>query len=229
MGTHASDSGGTTAGSGARGAALTRALLVLGAVVGPLYLVVGIAQALTRDGFDPARHPLSLLTLGDWGWIQVANLVVSGALVLLAAWGLGRALRGHKAWRALTALVALYGVCVLLSGVFLPDPMAGFPAGVTETAIMSPTGLLHLVLGLIGFLSLASAALAGARWSRAHGHGVLDAFSWVSAIVIVLGFVLGGALATQVTGVLLLWLVVLVAWAWLAAVSLTARRTVAAA
>lgn len=59
-------------------AAVTRSLLGWGVVVGVFYLVVGLAQALVRDGFDLARHQLSLLMLGDFGWVQTANLILSG-------------------------------------------------------------------------------------------------------------------------------------------------------
>jgi hypothetical protein len=40
----------------------TRALLASGVVAGPLFVAVALLQALTRDGFDLRRHPLSLLS-----------------------------------------------------------------------------------------------------------------------------------------------------------------------
>jgi hypothetical protein len=39
----------------------TRALLACGAVAGPMYVTVTMAQALTRDGFDLRQHRLSWL------------------------------------------------------------------------------------------------------------------------------------------------------------------------
>nr|WP_241825674.1 DUF998 domain-containing protein [Micromonospora sp. CB01531] len=69
-------------------------LLAGGIAVGPLFAVVAAAQVLTRDGFDLSRQPLSLLALGQHGWIQIANFVVSGLLALAGAAGLRRALRG---------------------------------------------------------------------------------------------------------------------------------------
>jgi hypothetical protein len=57
---------------------VTRSLLGWGVVVGVFYLIVGLAQALLRDGFDLARHQLSLLMLGDFGSVQTANLVLPG-------------------------------------------------------------------------------------------------------------------------------------------------------
>jgi hypothetical protein len=45
----------------------TNMLLRCGAIAGPLYLAVGAIQGLVRDGFDFARHPLSVLANGPGG------------------------------------------------------------------------------------------------------------------------------------------------------------------
>lgn len=62
----------------------TRRLLAAGIVAAPLLLGLFLVQALTRDGFDPTYHPLSLLSLGDAGWIQIATFVGTGLLYLTA-------------------------------------------------------------------------------------------------------------------------------------------------
>ena len=67
-------------------------MLACGVVAGPLFIVVGVLQMLTRDGFDPGRHPLSLLSLGDLGWIQIANFVIVGLLFIASAVGMRRVL-----------------------------------------------------------------------------------------------------------------------------------------
>ena len=51
------------------------------------------AQVLTRAGFDLKRHAISMLTLGDQGWIQSANFEITGLLVLACAVGMRRVLR----------------------------------------------------------------------------------------------------------------------------------------
>jgi hypothetical protein len=45
-------------------AAVTRSLLGYGVLAGVFYLMVGLARARTRDGFDLTRHDLSLLVNG---------------------------------------------------------------------------------------------------------------------------------------------------------------------
>ncbi len=75
---------------------LTRALLTGGIVAGPLYILVGAVEILTRPGFDMTRHDLSLMANGDWGWVHVTLLVGAGLLTIGAAWGLLRGIRGTR-------------------------------------------------------------------------------------------------------------------------------------
>jgi hypothetical membrane protein len=69
---------------------LIKLMLTVGIFAGPIYIIVGLAQILTREGFDMTRHPLSMLSLGDLGWIQIANFILTGSLVLTAAVALRR-------------------------------------------------------------------------------------------------------------------------------------------
>lgn len=195
--------------------AVTRSLLGWGVVAGPAYLTVGLVLALTRDGFDLASHQLSLLMLGDDGWIQSLNLVLTGIMVLAAGWGIGRVTGGERAGRVGAALVALFGLGLVGSGIFPPDPMAGFPPGSTENQV-SASGLLHLVFGAIEFASVAGACFALARWARGRKLEGLRRLSIASGIVILTGFIGGAALSALAVGVLLLWIAVLVSFGWLA-------------
>ena len=68
-----------------RAAAVTRSRLGYGVLAGVCYLVVGLAQARTRDGLDLTRHALSLLANGPDGWIQSANVILMGLLVIAVA------------------------------------------------------------------------------------------------------------------------------------------------
>jgi hypothetical protein len=87
----------------------TRWLLALGLIAGPLCLVVGLIQALTREGFDPTRHDLSLLANGELGWIQITNLVLSGLMVIAAAIGMSRVMRTGRGATWGPRLIGSYG------------------------------------------------------------------------------------------------------------------------
>jgi hypothetical protein len=75
---------------------MTKALLVCGAIAGPLFVVGLLFEGATRANYDPLRHPVSSLALGDYGWVQSANFVVTGLLTLALSVGLRRALRLGK-------------------------------------------------------------------------------------------------------------------------------------
>jgi hypothetical protein len=205
-------------------AAVTRSLLGYGVVAGAFYLVVGLALALTRQGFELTSHPLSLLMLGDRGWMQRANIIVTGAMTLAAAVGFARALAPSAAGRRTGVLLGVYGVALVAGGLFPPDPMEGFPPGSTDDATI--TGVLHLAAGGIGFLALSSAALVVAGWITETGSPRGGALSRAAAAVILGGFLGGAALATSVAGVLLLWVAVVVGWVWLAGASIWIYRRV---
>ena len=143
--------------SGRSEAGGTRSLLTCGMLAGPIYLAVGIAQGLLRDGFDFERHPLSVLANGPGGWVQTANFVVTGLLVVSAAVGLQRVLRATS--RATGIFLGAFGVSMLVAAVCPADPMDGFPVG-TPLGVptsMSTLGLLHFAAGGLGFVALAVA------------------------------------------------------------------------
>ncbi len=74
---------------------LTRILLLCGAIAGPLFILTVLIQDYTRPGFDPRLDPLSLLSLGDWGWVQIVNFVLAGcswpleAIAHRTGWNMG--------------------------------------------------------------------------------------------------------------------------------------------
>ncbi len=199
-----------------RSRGVTRWLLRCGVLVGPLYLAVGIAQGLLRPGFAFARHPLSVLANGDYGWVQTANFALSGMMVMAAAIGVAR-VAGRGARGTAWALGA-FGAGVALAAIFRADPVDGFPVG---TPLGPPTtittvGLLHFVVSALAFVAFGVSALLAARMLARRGDRLLARISLASGLVMLLGFFGGFALPSPVTGI---WISVVTGWAWLATVS----------
>src|SRR5436190_16445882 len=138
---------------------LTRTLLLCGAIAGPLFILTVLIQDYTRPGFDPRLQPLSLLSLGDWGWVQIVNFMLAGVLNLLYAFGLWRRLHPGRAGTWGPILIGAYGLGLIAVGVFTTDPAYGFPPGVIPPAGPSWHGVIHALGGLFIFLVL-TAALA---------------------------------------------------------------------
>lgn len=139
-------------------AMLTRYSLAAGIMAGPILIIVALAQAFTREGYDTVKHPMSLLSNGDLGWIQVANFIVASLLYFVCAWGLNRALVsgvGHK-WGAW--LFALFALGLFGGGVFAADPALGFPPGTPDgippVSEWTTAGTLHAFTPLATFIGL---------------------------------------------------------------------------
>ena len=145
----------------------TTRLLACGAAAGPLFLVAVLAQDLFRPGVDPAQQPLSLLSLGDLGWIQVTAFVLTGVLFLAGAVGVRRALHPGPAGTWGPALIAALGLGSVIAGVFPPDPAYGFPPGTApgRAAEASWHGSLHTVGALVVFGSATALTVVFARRS----------------------------------------------------------------
>lgn len=143
----------------------TRRLLAAGAVAGPLLAAVWIVQGLVREGYDFTRHPMSLLALGGGGWVQIANFVVSGLLVIAGALGMRRIIGGSPGGTWAPRMAGLVGIGLIAAGVFVVDPGSGFPAGAPEgMPELTVAGVLHglaLTVNLAGFV-------AGALVLRRH-------------------------------------------------------------
>ncbi len=149
-----------------------KGLLSCGAVAGPLFTVVVVGQMLTRDGFDIRRQPLSLLSLGDLGWIQIANFMLTGMLFLAFSVGIRRALHPGRAGTWAPVFLAGHGAGLVLAGLFFADPSMGFPPGAPAgvPASLSWHAVMHGVGFMLAFSSLTLASFVFARRFAAFGQ-----------------------------------------------------------
>src|SRR5262249_50195685 len=131
-------------------------LLTSGMIAGPLFIIISLILAFTREGFNIVRHPASLLALGEFGWIQIANFILSGVLFIALAIGLRRALTTGVGSRWLPILFGLVGVAMIIGGGFFGDSALRFspgpPAGGPEQ--MRLHSLVHAFAPLFGVLAL---------------------------------------------------------------------------
>jgi len=166
-----------------RASTMPRALLA-GMVLAPIFYLVVLAQMVAREGFDISRHPISSLSLGDAGWIQVTNFLVTGLLALTAAFGLRRALAGGRSGRAGPGLIAVFGIGIILAGLFRTDPALGFPPGAPDEmpATMSTSAALHSFGFFVAFGSLTVACFVIARRFAAEGDRSWQRYSVASGM-----------------------------------------------
>jgi hypothetical protein len=204
----------------------TRWLLAAG-VAGPiLFFGTALVEGATRRGYDPVRQFVSLLSLGDGGWVQVANFIVSGLLFVAFGVGLRRRWTSGPGCRWVPRLLVIVGLGLVASGVFVTDGALGYPVG-------APAGLptsaswhagLHYLGASIVFIGLPAATFVTARralWSGGRGwawysvaSGALMLGGWLA------GFVIVGPDGISGFAGLLQRIAVLAGWQWVVATAL---------
>jgi uncharacterized protein DUF998 len=167
-----------------------RWLLNCGLVAGPLFVAVFLIEGATRADYQPLRHPVSSLAIGEYGWMQTINFLVAGVLTLAGAVGLWRTL----GTRTGPILIGLWGVGLLGAGTFLTDPVNGYPPGTPNQIAESTTsGILHDLLSIPGFFAFGAAGFVFAvRFARRREYG-WAAYSALSGLVLLVAFFLAGA------------------------------------
>lgn len=208
---------------------VTKSLLGYGVIAGPVYVAAWLTEAMTRPGFSLRTDAASLLANGRLGWIQVANFLVAGAMVVAASIGIGRALRGVRGGVWAQRLVALFGLGIMAAGLFKADPRDGFPAGTPAGPAQHTTwhGSLHYVVGGIGFLGLIAATFVLSRVFRRARNNGWARISIASGGAFLAANILGSVLGSQreVASNLTLTAGIVVAWLWLSAASFHFYRT----
>jgi hypothetical membrane protein len=159
-------------------------------IAGPLYVIVGLMQMAIRPGFDITRHSLSLLANGDLGWIQILNFLVTGLLLVAGALGVRRALQSGPGSTWAPRMLGLYGLGLIGAGIFSADPALGFPPGTPlENNPISWHGMLHLIVGTIGFIGFISACFIFARRFRSLQKPGWAWYSLITGILFLVSFV----------------------------------------
>lgn len=198
---------------------MSNMLLACGMLIAPLFYGTVTIQMLTREGFDITRHPLSLLSLGDLGWIQIMNFLLAGLLAIACAGGIRLKLKNRpgRIWGPL--LIAAYGVGMMIAGLSPPDSLLGFPpgagAGIPEH--MSTHAIFHGIGFFIAFASLISACFMFGRLLYLEGRTSWSLYSYATGAV-TLGLTVTGMSIQSATGIAF-YAVGIVAFGWLGAIA----------
>jgi hypothetical protein len=172
---------------------LDRLLLRCGLFAGPLFIGGVLIQGATREDYSPLRHPVSTLSLGPRGGVQVANFAVTGCLSMGFAVGLSRTLCAQIGTRAGPVLLGVAAAGILGAGAFRTDPVGGYPPATPNVPTdITAQGALHDMLTVPAFLCVPAAQLAFARAFFEHRDRRWATYSAVSAF----GMLLAYALAT---------------------------------
>ncbi|HLO29075.1 MAG TPA: DUF998 domain-containing protein [Anaerolineales bacterium] len=176
-----------------------RLLLTCG-VIGPLFfIVVFLIEGATRADYNPLRQPVSSLSIGDLGWTQQTNFLITGLLLVAFSIGMWRTLRPSSFWG--TLLIGLVGIGLIGAGIFITDPLNGYPPGAPLMPVVrTEHGKLHDLFGVPVFLGLPFACFIFGRWFARLGKRGWAVYSVLSGILMFAFFVLAGMGFSQVPG-----------------------------
>jgi hypothetical protein len=195
---------------------IVRWLVLAGIAAGIGFVLVATVETFTRPGFDLKRHAISMLSLGDRGWVMTATFIVSGLLTLLCAVGL-RYAGGIELWGPL--LIAFYGAGLILAGIFPAPAGLGFPPGTPADLqpVMDTGAKLHSAGFMLAFGSLIIACFVFATGFWQAGLPGWAVFSMAAGLAIP-ACIAAGVSNTVAPGIAF-YVAAVLAWLWLGALA----------
>jgi len=176
--------------------ATTRALVSCSAIGGLLFAGTYLIEGATRPGYDAWQQAISALSLGPGGWVQQANFVVFGVLVLCSAFGWRQALTPGVGATWVPILQGIIGLGLIVDGFFSQDPAPGYPPGAVLT---DPTlhGIIHNLAAGPSITALALTCFVFARRfavePRWRGWATYSVITGLLTIVFIAAFGMVGA------------------------------------
>ncbi len=153
-----------------------------------------------------------MLSLGDIGWIQITNFVVTGALFTASAIGMRQVLHPGPGgtWGPLT--VGSFGLSQIAGGLFVADPALGFPIGAAEGMpdAVSWHGHFHAGAFAVGMSSLIAATCVLGRYFAITGQRRFAFYTATSGVA----FVAFGAIGATVNDWRIVAAAVVTGWVW---------------
>lgn len=212
---------------------ITRLLIACGAIGPILFILVFLVEGATRPGYSAWHNFVSDLSLSNQGWMQIANFLLCGVLMLCFALGLRQVLRSGKGavWGPL--LLGIFGLSLLIAGFFVTDPSLGYYPPGTSSSTHTLHGTIHGTNAPLAFGSLTIAIFVLARrfasdpawrgWALSSLiTGILFVGSFIASLVVAV-LDQNGILPNSPAG-LLERIAIIIGWGWIALLALRLFR-----
>ncbi len=159
-----------------------------------------------------------MVSICSGGWIQITNYIVCGVLLLVFAIGLRRVLRTGRGSTWGPILLGIFGLNFIGLGIFVTDPVLGYPPGAPSTPTVH--GTLHILFGQLQFISLIAACFVLARRDAAdpaeRGWAWYSVATGLLVAVSDVVFVLTAKLLDGGPAGLISRIGIIVGWSWIA-------------
>jgi hypothetical protein len=193
------------------------------------------ARCALLGGRPGAHRPASEIRFAPCLGVRPANFIITGSLVGIAAHGLARSPKQTAGPRVVQALTFAVGGGLIGSGLFVTDPVAGYPlspsdrdeADRTRPVVPTREGTLHNLCATPILVGIPIAAMTSGTSAARRGHYRWASYSAGSAIAMgsataLFGAAFGGAPRLARHGGLLQRLSIATGLGWLSARSLRA-------
>ncbi len=117
-----------------------------GLIAPMLFVMIFTIEGLFRENYSAMKNFISELSLGNEGWIQIANFLIFGFLFFVFSIGLLQAFQKRRLPTTGPILFLILASCYFFSGPFVTDP------GTIFTQQKSVHGIIHGILGAIVFI-----------------------------------------------------------------------------
>lgn len=169
----------------------TKILLSCGIIGSLLFVSLFITEGATRANYNPYHHPVSSLSIGVSGWIQILNFITSGLLFIAFAVGLKRSIKHFKNIGA--SLIGIVGIGLIGAGFFTTDPVYGYPENQPLLlAQYTLHGHLHDLFSILVFICLPWACLVFRKYFITQSQFGLAKYCTFTAISVLVTFFLAG-------------------------------------
>jgi hypothetical membrane protein len=179
----------------------TKLLLTCGQLGCILFIVLFLIQGQLRDAYSPLKFPISSLSIGRWGWIQVTNFLISGSLIFLFAIGFRRAtpLLKNSLWTS--RLFGAVGLGLFGAGLCSSDPVYGYPMSEPiRIAQFTITGHLHDFFSILVFVCLPICCFKMRNRFKEFNNKKWATYTLISVIGMLTCFIIAAVGFKQVSG-----------------------------
>ena len=213
--------------------AKAKTLLLCGAIAGPLFITAVLIEGAMRADYNSFRYPLSSLSIGELGWMQIANFILTGILLFIFSIGLRRVFNSSERKFSGPLLIMLVGIGLIGAGICYTDPVYGYPPDKPlMLAQFTIRGHLHDTFSMLVFICLPSACFVFRKRFVATAKSGWATYSSVTGFAIIVTFILAAMGFKQLPGFadvagLFQRLCITIGWTWMSLLSIHLLRTLA--
>lgn len=177
-----------------RNYSIDKVLLSCGMAGAAIFVSVFLTEGALRENYNTSMYPVSSLSIGSRGWLQIGNFIVTGSLIIAFSTALKKQFRLTNSGKKVSRLVFLVGAGLLGAGVFSTDPIYGYPRELPlRLSQYTIAGHLHDLCSMVVFICLPWACIVARKEFVQSGKQKLALYSVFSAAFIVVAFVLSAA------------------------------------